>query len=114
MAAALLIAASLTLGACDFGGGDSEPEPAAGSTASSAAEPMHLDVLVFNVEYGGGPATDRVIRRVNADVVGVLESYNRLPEIARRTRATRTTTSRCRSSRSTRSSSRPEAAASTP
>ena len=46
---------------------------------------MRLDVLVFNVEYGGGPATDRVIRRVDADVVGVLESYNRLPEIARRT-----------------------------
>ncbi len=52
VAAALLIAASLTLGACDFGGGDSEPEPAAGSTANSAAEPIQLDLLVYNVEYG--------------------------------------------------------------
>ena len=83
MAAALLTAASLTLGACDFGGGDSEPEPAAGSTASSAAEPIQLDLLVYNVEYGGGPDTDRVMRKVDADVVGVLESYDRLPEIAR-------------------------------
>jgi hypothetical protein len=83
VAAALLIAASLTLAACDFGGGDSEPEPATGSTASSAAEPIQLDLLVYNVEYGGGPDTDRVMRKVDADVVGVLESYDRLPEIAR-------------------------------
>ena len=46
---------------------------------------MDLDVLVYNVEYGGGPATDEVIRKLDADVVGVLESYERLPEIARRT-----------------------------
>ena len=43
---------------------------------------MPLSVLVFNVEYGGTPATDAAIRDVHADVVGVLESYNRLPEIA--------------------------------
>ena len=30
-------------------------------------------------------ATDEVIRKLDADVVGVLESYERLPEIARRT-----------------------------
>jgi hypothetical protein len=81
--AALLIAASLTLGACDLGGGDSEPEPATGSSAAPAAEPIRLDLLVYNVEYGGGPDTDRITRKVNADVVGVLESYDRLPEIAR-------------------------------
>lgn len=46
---------------------------------------MDLDVLVYNIEYGGGPETDRVIRKLDADVVGVLESYERLPEIAERT-----------------------------
>ena len=46
---------------------------------------MRLDVLVYNVEYGGGPETDAVIRDLDADVVGVLESYERLPEIARKT-----------------------------
>ncbi len=51
-------------------------------TPLKVGRPMKLDVLVFNVEYGGGPATDEAIRRVNADVVGVLESYDRLPEIA--------------------------------
>jgi endonuclease/exonuclease/phosphatase family metal-dependent hydrolase len=44
--------------------------------------PLPLSVLVFNVEYGGTPATDAVIGDVGADVVGVLESYNRLPKIA--------------------------------
>ncbi len=48
----------------------------------SPARPMSLSVLVFNVEYGGTPATDAVMADVHADVVGVLESYNRLPEIA--------------------------------
>ena len=74
-----LLPAVLVLAGC-FGGGESDAE-----SVQLAAKPMRLDVLVFNVEYGGGPATDRVIRRVDADVVGVLESYNRLPEIARRT-----------------------------
>ena len=45
---------------------------------------MRLSVLVFNVEYGGGPATDRVIRSLHPDVVGVLESYHRLGQMARR------------------------------
>ena len=81
-ARALAVASALVLGmllpaGCDFGGGD-ESAPAQG-------EPMDLDVLVYNIEYGGGPATDKVIRRLDADVVGVLESYERLPEIARRT-----------------------------
>jgi endonuclease/exonuclease/phosphatase family metal-dependent hydrolase len=46
---------------------------------------MQLDVLVYNVEYSGNETTDDVIRELDADIVGVLESYNRLPEIARET-----------------------------
>ena len=41
-----------------------------------------MSLLVFNVEYGGSKATDAVMADLDADVVGVLESYNRLPEIA--------------------------------
>ena len=70
----------LLLSGCDLGGGD-EPDAA----APAKGEPIHLDVLVYNIEYSGGPETDKVIRRLDADVVGVLESYARLPEIARRT-----------------------------
>jgi endonuclease/exonuclease/phosphatase family metal-dependent hydrolase len=44
---------------------------------------MPLSLLVFNVEYGGTRASDDVIADVDADVVGVLESYNRLPTIAK-------------------------------
>ena len=61
------------------------PEPSVTTTVSAAtasAGPMPLSVLVFNVEYGGSPATDAVMADVDADVVGVLESYNRLPKIA--------------------------------
>ncbi len=47
--------------------------------------PTELDVLVYNIEYGGNASTDEVIATLDADVVGVLESYNRLPAIARRT-----------------------------
>ena len=43
---------------------------------------LDLSLLVFNVEYGGSRATDAVMADLDADVVGVLESYNRLPEIA--------------------------------
>jgi hypothetical protein len=46
---------------------------------------MPLDVFVYNVEYGGDRSTDAVIRDIDADIVGVLESYNRLPEIAENT-----------------------------
>ena len=46
-------------------------------------EPMKLDVLEYNIEYGGDASTDAVIQKLNADIVGVLESYNRLPEIAK-------------------------------
>jgi len=46
---------------------------------------MDLDVLVFNIEYGGNASTDKVMRSLDADIIGVLESYNRLPEIAEKT-----------------------------
>ena len=75
LVSALLIAATL-LSAC---GGEDGTEPLA------PGEPMRLEVLVFNVEYAGGEDTDAAIRKVDADVVGVLESYNRLPEIAEAT-----------------------------
>lgn len=82
----LAVAAAFVLGVvllsgCDLGGGD-EPDATA---APAKGESMDLDVLVYNIEYSGGPDTDKVIRRLDADVVGVLESYARLPEIARRT-----------------------------
>src|SRR5215470_16804762 len=57
------------------------PSGTVAATVDSGGQ-MPLSVLVFNVEYGGTPATDAVIADVNADVVGVLESYNRLPKIA--------------------------------
>jgi hypothetical protein len=66
---------------------DAEAATASAPTTSTAStgDPMTLDVLVFNVEYGGDASTDEVIRTLDADVVGVLESYNRLPEIAAKT-----------------------------
>ncbi|TEX49739.1 MAG: hypothetical protein B7C55_12735, partial [Actinomycetales bacterium mxb001] len=44
-----------------------------------------MSVLVYNIEYGGDKSTDGVIDTLDADVVGLLESYNRLPEIAANT-----------------------------
>jgi hypothetical protein len=54
-------------------------------TEPPAPEAIPLEVFVYNVEYGGDESTDAVIRCVDADIVGVLESYNRLPEIAANT-----------------------------
>lgn len=62
---------------------DTGQSPSASSTASAGDAAMALKVLVYNVEYGGNKKTDAVMRSVDADVVGVLESYNRLPEIAK-------------------------------
>jgi endonuclease/exonuclease/phosphatase family metal-dependent hydrolase len=62
-------------------GGSGTPSPA--RTGAATSEPVSLSVLVFNVEYGGTRATDAVMADVDADVVGVLESYNRLPRIAK-------------------------------
>jgi len=53
--------------------------------AGSSVPTMQLDVLVYNIEYEGSPDTDAVMRLIEADIVGVLESYDRLPEIARET-----------------------------
>ena len=64
----------------------SDPQPTDQTVAAAATgDPMELDVLVYNVEYGGDASTDQVIRSLDADIVGVLESYNRLPEIAEKT-----------------------------
>src|SRR3954465_15508404 len=81
---AIFVLAALSLTAC-FSGDSGEPDTTAERAAPALGEQLRLQLLVYNVEYGGGPATDRVIRRVDADVVGVLESYNRLREMARRT-----------------------------
>ncbi|HSJ51876.1 MAG TPA: hypothetical protein VLA90_11445, partial [Actinomycetota bacterium] len=80
---ALLLAACTT----DEGGGDPDPTGATGGPTGTTAptEPMRLEVFVYNVEYGGDETTDAVIEVIDADVVGVLESYNRLPETAERT-----------------------------
>ena len=59
--------------------------PALVPTVLVQGDPMKLSVLVYNIEYSGDESTDQVIRKVDADIVGVLESYNRLPEIARKT-----------------------------
>jgi hypothetical protein len=71
------------------------PDPDAGPSTSSGAgdeqpplatgEEMDLSVLTYNIEYSGDKTTDAVIEDIGADIVGVLESYDRLPEIAERT-----------------------------
>jgi hypothetical protein len=72
----------LAVGACTSEGsgpgGDGVGPPRPG-------EPMRLEVFVYNVEYGGDETTDAVIEAIDADIVGVLESYNRLPDTAERT-----------------------------
>jgi hypothetical protein len=76
----LLAIVAAFIGACTLGdGGGVEP------TGAVAPEPMQLDVFVYNVEYGGDESTDAVIESIDADIVGVLESYNRLPEMAENT-----------------------------
>ena len=64
--------------------GDSGSTDSTDSTVTKG-DPMNLDVLVYNIEYSGDHTTDAVIKDLDADVVGVLESYARLPEIAKRT-----------------------------
>jgi hypothetical protein len=63
--------------------GDDSSE--ATDATAAQGDPMNLDVLVYNLEYSGDHSTDAVIKDIDADVVGVLESYARLPEIAKRT-----------------------------
>lgn len=79
---ALRVLAALALAAAGLAACSDDGE---GSGAAAGSDPIGLDVLVYNIEYSGDHSTDRVIRRLDADVVGVLESYERLPEIARRT-----------------------------
>ena len=87
VAAAGLLAASL--GGCTSDGGPTDKTNSTGATAGTTEpatpEPLPLEVFVYNVEYGGDESTDAVIEEVDADIVGVLESYNRLPEIAENT-----------------------------
>jgi hypothetical protein len=72
----------LVLAACTADG----PQEGAGATPSPEyGAPMELEVFVYNVEYGGDETTDTVIESVDADIVGVLESYNRIDETAERT-----------------------------
>lgn len=78
---ALVLVAAMLAG-CS-GSQDPKPSTQPSSTSTPKAEPVSLALLVFNVEYGGTKATDAVIADLDADVVGVLESYNRLPEIAK-------------------------------
>ncbi len=60
-----------------------DPKPSDRPTSTAApVKPVSLSLLVFNVEYGGTRATRQVIAGLDADVVGVLESYDKLPEIA--------------------------------
>ncbi len=74
------------LGAIAAAGCTDDSEPAAETVAQpETGDPIELDVLVYNVEYGGDASTDRVMRSLDADIVGVLESYNRLPQIAEQT-----------------------------
>ena len=78
----MLLVATCTGGSS--GGGSATPATRQ-PVALAKGEPMKLNVLVYNIEYGGDETTDRVIKKLHADVVGVLESYNRLPEIAKKT-----------------------------
>ncbi|HJS26131.1 MAG TPA: hypothetical protein VJ913_03280, partial [Actinomycetota bacterium] len=79
---AIVGTALFLLSACTSDGSSDD----AGTTASSEpVAPMDLEVFVYNVEYGGDETTDAVIESIDADIVGVLESYNRLSETAERT-----------------------------
>ncbi len=87
-AAALFVVTAVLVVACTSDGPADVKPPAtttATTTGPSTGDPMALTVLVYNIEYGGNASTDAVIRSADADVVGVLESYNRLPEIAANT-----------------------------
>ena len=86
--AAVSLAGLTALAGCSHGSdatfsSDPAAADAAGGAEAASSEPMPLSLLVFNVEYGGTRASDAVIEDVDADVVGVLESYNRLPTIAK-------------------------------
>ena len=75
------VAAALLATACS----SSDSSDDSDSAALATGEPMELSVLTYNIEYSGDKTTDAVIEDIDADIVGVLESYNRLPEIAKNT-----------------------------
>ena len=88
-----LVLGALLLAGCT-GSADSTSSPGPSTTPATtpattsaadtqASEPIPLSLLVFNVEYGGTKASDAVMADLDADVVGVLESYDRLPKIAK-------------------------------
>ncbi len=82
---AILLGLVLGLVATLAGCSDSKDQKPSSQPPSTAkpTKPISLSLLVFNVEYGGSKSTDAVMADLDADVVGVLESYNRLPEIAK-------------------------------
>ena len=75
----LAVVATLLVASC------TDIDPAEDTEALATGEDMELSVLVYNIEYSGDESTDAVIEDLDADIVGVLESYNRLPEIAKNT-----------------------------
>jgi endonuclease/exonuclease/phosphatase family metal-dependent hydrolase len=75
----LAVVATLLVASC------TDIDPAEDAEALATGEDMELSVLVYNIEYSGDESTDAVIEDLDADIVGVLESYNRLPEIAKNT-----------------------------
>jgi endonuclease/exonuclease/phosphatase family metal-dependent hydrolase len=79
----LLVALGAVLVAGCADSGDPKPSGLRSPSVAATAKPVALSLLVFNVEYGGSKATDAVMADLDADVVGVLESYNRLPQIAK-------------------------------
>ncbi|WP_432479585.1 endonuclease/exonuclease/phosphatase family protein [Nocardioides sp. GXQ0305] len=83
-AASATTLAVLVLAACTNADGTDSPDDRE-RTALATGEEMELSVLTYNIEYSGDRSTDAVIEDVDADVVGVLESYDRLPEIAEKT-----------------------------
>jgi len=79
------VSALCLLAAVVAGGCTSDNSDPVDDGAPRTGDPLTLEILVYNIEYGGDRSTDRVLQSLDADIVGVLESYNRLPEIAENT-----------------------------
>ncbi len=81
MTLAAAIVAAVLLASCGSGK-ESEKAVAAG-------KPMPLKVMEYNIEYGGTlvslKKTEEAIKLADAGVVGIEESYNNLPKIAKAT-----------------------------
>jgi hypothetical protein len=87
-ATALTMVAVVACSAEDGDPPEGDAQPSGDSTTApelATGEQMDLSVLTYNIEYSGDKHTDAVIEDIGADVVGVLESYDRLPEIAEKT-----------------------------